>query len=113
MAIATSHQQLDHFANAMGHGIHDVFPTATDATNNPMAFKKMERGDCLYLYDSKKDIPGFDVDGVKKTLWLEDAKRELLLTALTAWCRRATLQRGTPWKEYQSIVACEDPPRFP
>lgn len=103
IAIASSRQQLDHFANAMGHGIHDVFPTASDPSDDPMAFKKMERGDCLY--DTTKDILGFDFDGVKKTLWLEDAKRELILTALASWCRRATLERGTPFKEYQSIVA--------
>ena len=68
-----------------------------------MAFKKMERGDCLY--DTTKDILGFNFDGIMKTIWLEDAKRESLLTTLASWCRRATLHRGTPWQEYLSVTA--------
>ena len=97
IAIPTSQQQLDHFANTMGHGIHDVFPTASDPSNDPMAPKTMERGDCLY--DTTKDILGFD---------FKDAQREFFLVTLASWSRRATLHRGTPWQEYTRVSL----PRF-
>ena len=103
IAMPLSQRQLDHLANAMGHGIHDVFPTSADPVDDAMAFKKMERGDCLY--DTKKDILGFNFDGILKTIWLEDAKRESLLTILGTWSRRASLRRGTPWQEYLSVTA--------
>lgn len=103
IAIPTSQQQLDHLASALGFGVHDVFPTTEDPGNDPLAFKKMERGDSLY--DTEKDILGFNFDGVLKTLWLEAAKRESLLTILASWCRRGSLKRGTPWQEFISVIA--------
>ena len=51
-----------------------AFPSSLQEAGDPMAFKKMERKDCLY--DTRKDILGFDFDDVKHTLWLKDAKRE-------------------------------------
>lgn len=67
IAIPTSRNQLDHLANAMGRGIHDVFPTSLKEAGDPMAFNKMERGE----YDTRKDILGFNFDSVKLTLWLK------------------------------------------
>ena len=70
----------------------------------------MERGDSSY--DTDKDILGFNFDGVLKTLWLEDAQRNSLLTILASWCRRTTLRRGTPWQEFISVTAYIRSPRF-
>ena len=103
LAIPTSQQQLDHCANAMQHGVHDVFPSDKDPNKDPLAFKKMERGDSKF--DVKKDILGFDFDGETKTLWLEHSKRETILTTLASWVRRAKLHHGTPWTEFVSVTA--------
>jgi hypothetical protein len=54
----------------------------------------------------KKTTPSFDFDGLAKTMWLESAKREKLLTILKGWIRAGT--RGTagiPFKEFESVVA--------
>jgi hypothetical protein len=49
---------------------------------------------------------GFDFDGEAKTIWLEDAKREKLLTIFKGWIRtgkRASL--GIPFGKFKSTVA--------
>ncbi len=50
-------------------------------------------------------VLGFDFDGMNKTMWLEGAKREKLITLLKGWVRTGT--RGTagiPFKEFESTV---------
>ena len=52
-----------------------------------------------------KTLLGFDFDDKAKTMWLEAAKREKLLTVLKSWVR--TGKQGTagiPFKEYESVV---------
>ena len=45
-------------------------------------------------------------DGENKTMWLEDAKREKLLTILTGWIRTGIKgTAGIAFKEFESIVA--------
>jgi hypothetical protein len=52
-----------------------------------------------------KKILGFDFDGQRKTLWLEEEKHAKLLTILHSWIRAGTQCRGVPFAEFESLVA--------
>ncbi len=52
-----------------------------------------------------KTLLGFNFDSTKKTLWLEEEKRAKLLTILHGWVRSGNLNRGIPFKEFESVVA--------
>ena len=64
-------------------GIHDVFPTNMNNSNNPILEKKLLKGEGQYFL--LKTLLGFDFDGKGKTLWLEEEKRAKLLTILHGW----------------------------
>eukprot|EP00956_Cyclotella_meneghiniana_P042616 scaffold248684_cov136-Cyclotella_meneghiniana.AAC.1 len=66
MAIATSQQQVRHVANSVLHGIHSVFPPDEVDANDPISFKKIEKGEGEYAL--LKDMLGFDFDGDAKTM---------------------------------------------
>ena len=53
-------------------GIHDVFLADEINNNDPLFKKKLKQlnGE----YSTKKTILGFDLDGVEKTIWLEEGK---------------------------------------
>jgi hypothetical protein len=72
LVISVSREQLRHVANAIMHGIHDVFPPDEDNSNNPILEKKLKKGEGRYK--TRKTLLGFDFDGKGKTLWLELAK---------------------------------------
>ncbi len=85
LVIPVSWEQLRHVANAIMHGIHDVFPPDEDDSNDPILEKKLKKGEGRY--ETRKTLLGFDFDGKGKTLWLESAKQEKLLTILRGWIR--------------------------
>jgi hypothetical protein len=91
LVIPVSREQLRHVANAIMLGIHDVFPPDNNDDEDPISEKKMKKGEGLY--DTEKTLLGFDFDGDAKTMWLESAKREKLLTLLKGWIR--TGKRGS------------------
>ena len=102
--IPTTHQQVEHVARGILHGIHDVFPPSTDDTKDPILAKKLPKGDGTF--ESTKCLLGFDFDGVNKMIWLEEAKRASLLTILNQWIRGATrARRGIPFAEFESVTA--------
>jgi hypothetical protein len=80
IVIPTSHEQLDHVATAVMMGIHDVFPANISNGNDPISEKKLLKGDGQYSL--LKTFLGFDFDGDRKTLWLEEEKHAKLLTIL-------------------------------
>ncbi len=88
LVIPVSWEQLRHVANAIMHSIHDVFPPYVVDSNDPILEKKLKRGEGTY--DTRKMLLGFDFDGKGKTMWLEAAKREKLLTILKGWIRTGT-----------------------
>jgi hypothetical protein len=52
-----------------------------------------------------KTLLGFDFDGTAKTMWLEVAKQEKLLTHLKSWVRTGKWgTAGIPFKEYESVI---------
>ncbi len=82
-------------------GIHKVSPPDQDDSNNPILEKKLLKKEGQYA--ALKTILGFNFDGVTKTLWLEEAKREKLPTTLHGWMRAAVwgIRNNT-----SKIVAC-------
>ena len=104
LAIPTSLTHLRHFSNAVMHGIHDVFPADEDASNDPISKKKLDKGDGSWAVI--KDILGLTFDGLAKTVWLEDKKRDAILTVLTGWLRAGKDKRfGIAFSDFESLVA--------
>ncbi len=59
--IPTSEDQLQHVANIVIMGIHDVFPEDGDESNNPISLKKMKNTEGQF--SMQKCILGFNFDG--------------------------------------------------
>ena len=83
LAIPTSQEQLEHVANAVMTGIHDVFPADENDEEDPISLKKLRKLESMWMV--MKDILGFTFDGVNKTIWLEKPKRDALLEKLRGW----------------------------
>ena len=103
IVIPTSREQLDHVATAVMTGIHDVFPANIIDGNDPISEKKLLKGEGQY--SPFKTLLGFDFDGDRKTLWLEEEKRAKLLTILHQWLRATSREHGIPFIEFESVVA--------
>jgi hypothetical protein len=105
LVIPVSKQQLQHTADAIMTGIHDVFPVDnSNDDDNPILEKKQKKGEGQY--STVKTLLGFDFDGISKTMWLEAAKREKLLTILRGWiCTGHRGSAGIPFKEFESTIA--------
>ena len=104
LVIPVSWEQLRHVANAIMHGIHDVFPPDEDNSNNLISEKKLKKGEGRY--ETRKTLPRFNFDGKGKTLWLKLAKQEKLLTIQRGWIRTGMLGNlGIPIGKFKSTVA--------
>jgi len=103
IVIPTSKAQLDHVATAIMTGIHDIFPANIVDSNDPISEKKMKKGEAQF--STLKTLLGFDFDGKRKTIWLEEEKRAKLLTTLKGWIRSSEHERGIPFTEFESITA--------
>ena len=104
LVIPVSQDQLRHVGNAIMHGIHDVFPPDEVDANDPISEKKLAKGEGTY--STRKTLLGFDFDGEAKTMWLEEAKREKLLTVLKGWIRSGKQgHAGIPFGEFESTIA--------
>ena len=105
LAIPTSLAQLRHYSNAVMYGIHDIFPPDKhDDTNDPISVKKLDKMDASWA--TVKDILGLTFDGVDKTIWLEEEKRDALLTVISGWLRAGKdKQFGIPFTDFQSVTA--------
>ena len=106
LAIAASRQQLEHVATATMQGIHDVFPSNSVDSNDPISYKKILKGEGVWAL--QKDILGFLFDGEAgaKTLQLEAPKREMLLAILHKWIRSTTRGKAPiPFTEFRSVIS--------
>ena len=83
--------------------IHYVFPASNIDENDPILEKKLKKGEGTM--SKKKSLLGFEFDGIKKTLWLESEKRDIIITTLQKWIRAASRHRGIPFKEFELIMA--------
>jgi hypothetical protein len=61
MVLPTSQEQLDHVANAIMSGIHDIFPANIVDSNDPISEKKLKQGEGQF--STFKTLLGFDFDG--------------------------------------------------
>jgi hypothetical protein len=103
IAIPTSQEQLTHMGRAIMAGIHNVFPVDIIDRNNPISEKKLLKGEGQYVLF--KTLLGFNFDGQRKPMWLEEQKRAKLLPTLHSWIRAGDCKRGIPFKEFESVVA--------
>ena len=104
IVIPVSRNQLEHVGTAIMTGIHDVFPANDNDSEDPVSEKKLKQKDGEF--DTRKVLLGFMFDGVNKTMWLEEAKREKLMTILTGWIRAAKRGRnGIAFEEFRSVTA--------
>ena len=103
IVIPMSKAQLDHVANAIMRGIHDVFPADIIDSNDPILEKKLKKREAQY--STFKTLLGFDFNGKQKTMWLEEEKRAKLLTTLKGWIRSGEHERGIPFREFESVMA--------
>jgi hypothetical protein len=103
LVIPVSQEQLGHVATTVMTGIHDVFPKDAVDSNDSISEKKLIKQEGWYAM--LKTLLGFDFNGTAKTMWLEAAKREKLLTILKSWVRTGKWgTAGIPFKEYESVI---------
>jgi hypothetical protein len=81
-----------------------MFPKDNNNNNNPILLKKMKKGESqLSMW---KTLLGFEFDGKKKTMCLENETREKLLKTLHDWL--GSSQRwhvGIPFDEFQLVIS--------
>jgi hypothetical protein len=104
LIIPVSQEQIRHVATAVMTGIHDVFPPDDDDNNDPISEKKLKKGEGTY--STRKTLLGFNFNGEEKTMQLEEAKQEKLLTILKGWIRTGKCgTTGIPFTEFESTIA--------
>jgi hypothetical protein len=104
LVIPISREQLRHVAMAVMTGIHDMFPPDNDDSNDPISEKKLQQQEGRF--SMHKMLLGFDYEGIAKTMWLEDAKQEKLLTVLKGWvCAGERGMANIPFNEFESVTA--------
>ena len=102
--ILTTPEEIEHVARGVLHGIHDVFPACSDGDRDPVSAKKLKKGDGTFA--TRKCILGFGFDGLNKTIWLEEEKRDTLLTILHKWIRGARIAlQAIPFAEFESVTS--------
>ncbi len=104
LVIPTTRAQLDHVANSIMCGIHDVFPPHEEAEHDPISLKKLIAGEGAW--DEIKEILGFVFHGGNKTMWLSEGKRDAILRLLKKWLRstRKNANFGIPFREFRSVL---------
>lgn len=104
LSIPTSRRTLDHVANGVMCGIHDVFPESTSVEEDPISLKKLLLEDGAW--DTIKDLLGFVFNGRDHTMWLNDGKRDALIATVTTWLRssRKNKKFGVPFVEFRSVL---------
>jgi hypothetical protein len=84
------------------HAIHSVFPTpaatGTPDAKDPISEKKLAKGDARW--DTKKEILGYWLDGVGRTIRLPPTRADLLLKEVKA----ITKKQRVPLKRFRSIA---------
>jgi hypothetical protein len=104
LAIPSSREQLQHYSDAVMYGIHDVFPPDDNDEEDPISLKKLFKKDGSWAL--VKDILGLTFDGDNKTVWLENDKRDAILTILNSWIRHSKhRQYGIPFHQFRSVIS--------
>ncbi len=104
LVILTLIKEVTHVGQAVMHRIRNVFPEHDNNANNPIAKNKLlkDKGQM----STTKMLLGFDFNGEDKTMWLETAKHDQLLTILHSWIRTSERStQGIQFKEIESVLA--------
>ena len=104
LAVPTSRRVLDHVANGVMCGIHDVFPSEEEEANDPISLKKLLQQDGAW--DTVKELLGFVFNGTDHTVWLSEGKRDALVKQISGWLRssRKNKQFGIPFRDFRSTI---------
>jgi hypothetical protein len=93
---------LQQTARATLHAIHGVFPTpvatGTPEAKDPISEKKLAKGDARWA--TRKEILGYWLDGVARTIQLPPNRAELLLKEVKAILKK----KRVPLKRFRSIA---------
>jgi hypothetical protein len=102
--IPTTRHDVTNVGQVVMHGIHDIFLADDNDANNPISKNKLIKGEGAM--STTKTILGFNFNGVEKTIWLESAKCDQLLTILHSWIQTSKCStHGIPFKEFESVLA--------
>ena len=104
LVTATSRAQLDHVANAVMCGIHDIFPPEQRDEDDPISFKKLLKSEGSW--DVVKEILGFCFHGGDKTIWVAEGKRDALIATMKEWLRATSKNAhyGIPFTDFRSTL---------
>ena len=80
----------------------DFSPDAKDE-DDPLSVKKLKKDEGKWAM--KKDCLSFTFDGKNKTCWLEQPKREAILTVMKGWIKGAKNEVAIPFQEFQSVIS--------
>ena len=103
IVIPVCQQDLDHIATATMTGIHDVFPPSQIPATDPISEKKLDRGEGAWA--NVKEILGMTFDGIEKTIWLAEDKRDAVLLVLKSWIRKSSKRIGIAFSEFRTILS--------
>jgi hypothetical protein len=99
IVIPVSWEQLRHVANAIMHGIHNVFPPDAEDSDDPILEKKLKKG--KGMYETRKTLLGFNFDGKANKMQEVTHHPQRMDTH-----REARILRGPVWQI--RIYHCKD-----
>ena len=85
------------------HGLHNVFPPADNATEDPISDRKLKKGEAQWAL--VKEILGMTFNGDNKTIWLAEEKQAIIIATLKKWTLLSRRHGGIPFTEFQTILA--------
>ncbi len=104
LAIPALQQHLNHVANLMMYGIHDVFPPETEKMElDPILDKKLKQGE--HTWANVKEILGMTFDRTNKTIWLTTTKLDQIIKALCNWIQLTKRKGGILFEEFQLVLS--------
>jgi len=103
LAIPEAQQHLNHIASSMMTGVHDVFPSTSAVEEDPISFKKLLKKEGEWA--NVKEILGMTFDGIGKTIWLSEDKRDRILATLHEWIRMSSRKGRIKFEEFQSTLS--------
>jgi hypothetical protein len=104
LATAASRRQLDHVANSVMCAIHEIFPPSDTPEDDPISFKKLVQQEGSW--DTIKEILGFCFNGSDKTMWVNNGKRDALISTMKGWLRATSKNAtfGIPFRDFRSTL---------
>jgi len=99
LAIPRDQHDLNHLANSVMHGTHDVFPPDPNAAEDPISLKKLEKGEGAWAL--VQEVLGWQFNGADKTLCYNEKKLDIILQGLKQMLRS---RRGVPFTDFEKLM---------